>query len=316
MKLDIIAYQDLIDAANLVAHQSLERALLGKGIVGISGVPRFEERSRAYVEAAVRFTALEESLKNKYAPKRDEGDTEGYELGAEWFKDEAGEWAIDDKKASFYAHVPDHHDNKWPQEVDLKSPYLELGELIFKTGKVLLDIIGINEKIGVQLDQLSGYARMLHYHKEGETTNANPNWCGEHYDHGVFTGLMPAYYFQDGVEVDEPIEAGLDIAPTNGEGFKKIEAADKSIMLFQVGEFGQLLSNDRIRATKHRVKKASNGIDRYAFALFYSAPNNFEVKSDSCLIEDARYRQSQSSSGSISYSQWEEASFARYRKTD
>lgn len=291
----------------------LETALLNKGIVGIKDVPEFENKTRAYIDAAVSFSALEDAVKQRYAPDRDVGDTEGYELGAEWFKDDAGQWQIDDKKASFYAFVPNHARNKWPQEVDLKKPYLELGELIFRTGKLVLNAIGLNEVMSLNHDNLIGYGRMLHYHKENDTMHANPNWCGEHYDHGVFTGLVPAYYYRNGEEVAEPDEAGLYIIPSNSNRFEKINAQDKSILLFQVGEFGQLLSNDRIKATKHCVKKANTGIERYSFALFYSADDDTTIQSHSKLIADARYAKNQNENGQVTYGQWQNASFERYR---
>ena len=88
---------------------------------------------------------------------------------------------------------------------------------------------------------------------------------------------------------------------------------DKSILLFQVGEFGQLLSNDRIKATKHMVKKAPCGIERFTFALFYSAPGEMTIQSKSKLNQDTRYLKNQFSDGSISYRNWEKASLETYR---
>lgn len=310
MQLDVISYNDLEDQTAL---KILTSALLQKGIVGIQHVPTFQEKSRAYVKAAQQFASLPESVKQQYAPNRDAEETEGYEFGAEWFKDEKGEWQIDDKKASYYAFVPDQPKNKWPHEVDLKTPYLALGELIFATGKKVLRAMGLDETVGIHHDGLQGYGRMLHYHKEGDQTNHNPNWCGAHLDHGVFTGLMPAYYFRDGVEIEEPAEAGLYIVPTQGQQFEKINAADKSILLFQVGEFGQLASHDRIRATKHIVKKAYGSIERFAFALFYNAALDAVIYPKSELTEDARYQENKLADGGITYDKWQIASFARYR---
>lgn len=313
MKLDIVSYRDLLDSNNKIAHKNLEFALLHKGIVGISDVPEFEKKTRAYINAARKFSVLEDVIKQQYAPDRDAGDTEGYELGAEWFKNQEGEWQIDDKKASFYAFVPDRVCNKWPREVDLRTPYVELGELIFNTGKLLLNVMGLNEFVGLKHDSLIGYGRLLHYHKESDATNANPDWCGAHFDHGVFTGLVPAYYFREGSEVDEPEEAGLYISHGDSEVFEKINAVDKSVLLFQVGEFGQLVSNDKIMATKHIVKKAKGGIERFTFALFYSAAADVVIKSNSKLIRDARYAQNQTPIGEINYGNWDRASFERYR---
>lgn len=313
MELDVVSYYDLNGAGSRVALDRLQGALLQKGIVGIRDVPDFELKSRAYVDAARRFAALDEGVKEQYAPDRDSGDTEGYELGAEWFKNKEGVWQLDDKKASFYAFVPDRVRNKWPLEVDLQSAYLALGELIFNTGKLVLDAIGLNESVGLQHECLEGYGRMLHYQKVGTATNDNPEWCGAHFDHGVFTGLIPAYYFCNGVEVDEPEEAGLYIVPGSGGEFEKINATDKEILLFQVGEFGQLTSHDRIKATRHMVRKAHSDIERFTFALFYSGDERVVIKSHSALREDDRYKLNQLDDGSLTYSEWNRASFERYR---
>src|SRR3989338_594796 len=163
MQLEIISYNNL---KNLTETAKLEKALLMHGIVGISDVPNFEKKSRAYVEAAIAFSSLPEKIKEQYAPDRDSGDTDGYELGAEKFKTADGVWQIDRKKESFYANVPDCIQNKWPREVDLKTSYLALGDLIFQTGKKVLNAIGLNEKIGLKEEFLRGYGRMLHYHKD------------------------------------------------------------------------------------------------------------------------------------------------------
>lgn len=311
MELDIISYQDLQNQSSSHVNQ-LENALLQKGVVGISEIPHFETKSRSYIDMARQFSALDNVIKQQYLPERDAGKTEGYELGAEWFKDKNGEWRIDDKKASYYAYVPDRERNKWPTEVDLKTPYLALGELIFQVGKQILDAMGINAKTGLPPHDLVGYGRMLHYHKESIITDANPYWCGSHCDHGVLTGLLPAYYFRNGIEIPEPNEAGLYIKPTNGQTFEKIHADDKSILLFQAGEFGQILSNDRIHATQHQVRKAFGEIERYTFALFHTPEDHVLVNSHSRLTEDARYKNNQSIDGSLLYGKWAEASYARY----
>jgi isopenicillin N synthase-like dioxygenase len=312
MNLDIISCQDLL-VADPAALQQLEAALLRKGIVGVRGVPEFEKTTRTYIHAARAFAALDAKVKQQYAPDRDAGKTEGYELGAEKFKDAAGNWQIDDKKASFYACVPEKPCNIWPRETDLQTAYVALGELIFKTGKLLLKAVGLHDAMGLDHDLLEGYGRMLHYHPEVDHATANLDWCGAHFDHGVFTGLVPAYYFQEGEEIAEPEDAGLYIIPSDGEAFEKMPVTDKSILLFQVGEFGQLLSNDRIRATKHTVKKVKSGIERFTFALFYSAHDDTIVNSTSILTTDTRYANSKLADGTLTARQWNENSYARYR---
>jgi isopenicillin N synthase-like dioxygenase len=312
MVLDTISY-DLLKNENSTIKKEIQSILQHKGIIGVRDVPNFENLSREYIETARLFSKLEEIVKQRYAPNRDAGETEGYELGAEWFLNQDGQWKIDNKKASYYAFVPDHPLNKWPSEIDLKTSYLNLGELIFQTGKMLLNLLGLNESNRLLHEQLVGYGRMLHYHKDNNDSNDNETWCGAHTDHGVFTGLIPAYYFQDEHEVDEPKESGLYIAPSNGAEFEKIDTSDKSTLLFQVGEFGQLILNDRIKATQHKVAKSKHGIERYTFALFYSADDDMIIKSKSLLNQDLRYIKNQMPDGSISYKNWAEASYERYR---
>ncbi len=314
MKLDIISYHDLSSPESLaIALSRCETALQHKGILGIKDVPNYERLAREYIEAARKFSAMPEETKQKYAPNRDAGETEGYELGAEKFQDENGIWQIDDKKGSFYARVPHDERNRWPHELDLKTPYMAIGGLMFDVAKLLFRALRLDETTDFSYDKLTGFGRMLHYHKEGDATNANPNWCGAHLDHGALTALLPAYYFRDGQEVEEPEEAGLYIMPTNSDRFEKINANDKSILLFQIGEFGQLASNDRVRATRHVVKKSTDGIDRYTLALFCDAEINVVINSKSELTKDERYAKNKSVDGSISYGKWADASYERYR---
>jgi isopenicillin N synthase-like dioxygenase len=313
MNLDIISYSDLTDFANKPLAHRLKTGLSQNGIIGVSQVPHFAEFTQAYIQAARQFSALSEEIKSQYLPNRDEGETEGYELGAEKFLDANGNWQIDNKKASFYAFVPDHHKNKWPEEVDLKSSYLKLGQLIFETGKKVLQFIDFNECIGIPHAEIMGYGRMLHYHQENESNHTNPNWCGVHYDHGIFTGLAPAYYFKEGKLVEEPAEAGLYVKPTHAQDFIKIPSSDKSVLLFQVGEFGQLATHDAICATQHLVRKAKSNIERFTFALFFIGNENVFINSHSLLTKDKRYTNYKRADGSICYTKWEEASYARYR---
>lgn len=309
MELEIISYNDLNNPATV---NKIKAALFTHGIVGVKDVPNFKATTEAYVKAAREFSALNDEIKEQYAPLRDAGDTEGYELGAEQFQDKNGNWHVDTKKASFYALVPDQAKNKWPREVDLKTHYLALANLIFSTGKSVLSSIGLNETIGIHHDDLTGYGRMLHYHQENDATNDMP-WCGAHLDHSVFTGLAPAYYFREGHGVDEPAESGLYVRPANCDDFIKVNSSDKSVLLFQTGEFGQLATNDNIRATKHVVKKAKENIERFTLAVFFNAKEDVTIQSTSELAQDSRYADNQDADGKISFKKWDEASHARYR---
>jgi len=122
--------------------------------------------------------------------------------------------------------------------------------------------------------------------------------------------LVPAFYFKDGEAVDEPIEAGLFVKAAGDAVFKKVVANDPEILLFQVGEFGQLITNDAIKATEHRVQKASEAIERYTMALFFDPPMETVIFSDSELTQDSRY--GGPTGAPCSYRQWHERSFDRY----
>jgi isopenicillin N synthase-like dioxygenase len=172
----------------------------------------------------------------------------------------------------------------------------------------------LGSKTTVLLDGGPRLGRMLYYGKCTESAIENPLWCGSHFDHGLFTALLPAFYFLDGNEVVEPIEAGLYIKTPIDGIFKKVVANDHEVLLFQVGEFGQLVTNDEIRATEHCVHKASGHIERYTMALFFEPPYESIIHSSSELTKDARY-------GGVagepcSYLRWHEESSKRYIVND
>ncbi|STX51050.1 Uncharacterised protein [Legionella busanensis] len=313
MELDIITYEELLDPT--FNARQIEKPLLDKGVLGVSHVPHFELKYKEYINVARQFSHLNESIKKQYAPSLDSSSTGGYEVGAEWFKNEEGEWQIDAQKASYYASIPDNPLNKWPFEINLKKAYLELGELIFAIGKRLLNKIGLNEQAGLNHDLLRGFGRMLHYQRATDSSEKKDNWCGAHYDHGLFTGLTPASYFKDNEEVNEPKEAGLYILPHNSQRFEKVELPHKAITLFQVGEFAQLLSHDRFTATKHMVKRAPAGIERFTYALFFSPAEKMLIKSNSLLTKDLRYSENQTAEGYLHYKDWDKASLKLYQAT-
>ncbi|MBS0636242.1 MAG: isopenicillin N synthase family oxygenase, partial [Verrucomicrobia bacterium] len=280
LELDIITYDQFV-SRDEEALKQLKSALLEKGIVGIKGIPGYREKVNAYIEAAGHFFQLPEEVKEKYAPNREAGDLFlGYEKGKEKFKRADGEWVVDDLKVSYYAFVPDNESNKWPTEVELKTAYEELGMLMSDTAVQVMqqiDLIGPST-----LDGIPRVGRMLYYRKSVEGRSDNPLWCGAHFDHGLFTALIPAVYFEEGKQVDEPADAGLFVKPTNGTEFEKVVANDPDVMLFQVGEFGQLVTNDAIKATEHRVQRPLAGsIERYCMALFFDVSMDMVVDSTS-----------------------------------
>ncbi|MBX7067024.1 MAG: hypothetical protein K1X28_07320 [Parachlamydiales bacterium] len=307
LDLDVISYEAFIQN-DPEAVSTLEKALFEKGIVGIRGIPEYREKLRQYVARAREFCALPEEIKESYAPNEGEMFL-GYEKGKEKFKRPDGRWVIDDLKNSYYAYVPDSRENKWPKEVDLQSPYQDLGIIMAETAKLVMEKIDlIGPRLGIFLGDTPQVGRMLYYQKSADTLQDNPYWCGAHYDHGMFTAITPAAYFVEGVEVTEPIEAGLFVRI--GDRFKKV-IADPEVLMFQVGEFGQLATDDAIRATEHKVHKANCAqIERYAMALFFNAPFDTLIHSVSTLTQDARY--GGQAGDPCTYQHWHEESFKRY----
>lgn len=306
LPLKVISYDAFI-AEEVETMQTLRDALYQDGIVGIRGVPGYAEKLNAFVNEARTFSALDEAVKEQYAPNREKGDLFlGYEKGKEKFKRPDGQWVVDDLKVSYYAFVPECPENRWPVETELRRGYLELASLMSEMGKkVMAKIDLIGPGTGIFLGDTPQVGRMLYYQKSGDTGVDNPYWCGAHFDHSVFTAITPASYFADGVAVAEPEEAGLYVR-VQGE-FQKVKA-DPEILMFQVGEFGQLATNDAIRATEHRVHKASGVVERFAMALFFDAPMAVTIRSTSVLTQDSRYGTEEV----CSYQHWNEETFKRF----
>jgi isopenicillin N synthase-like dioxygenase len=309
LALDIIPYEKFIEG-DADALLLLNSALYEKGIVGIRGIPGYKEKYAQFVEAARSFNDLPEDIKDGYKPNRELGETFlGYELGKEKFQRPDGEWVTDDLKASYYAIIPDADNNKWPLEVNLKGPYEQLGELMAGMGEQIMYKIGLlGANTGLYLEEDARLGRMLYYRKNASYDN--PYWCGAHFDHGLFTVILPAVYFSDGQPIEEPEEAGLFVRVSPESPFKKVVANDLDVMMFQVGEFGQLVTHDGILATEHRVHKAVGAVDRYTMGVFYNAPMDKPIYSRSVLTSDARYGAAKGEA--CTYRHWHEASFKRY----
>lgn len=311
LDLDVIGYEEFVREDER-AITLLKKALYEKGIVGIKGIPGYKEQVLKLIESSQTFMHLPEENKERYAPDHSKGEMFlGYERGKEKFQRPDGKWVIDDLKLSYYGLIPDQGEGRWPHEVDLKSTFQELGGLMSQMGIAVMQKIGLigeNPDSVPQIGRVVG--RVLYYCKDMETIGENPYWCGAHFDHGLFTALLPAFYFVDGKPVAEPKGAGLFVKTTADGVFKKVVADDPDILLFQVGEFGQLITDDEIRATEHCVQKAPGTIDRYTMAVFFEPLMNLVIHSHSELTADARY--GGAAGEPCSYQEWHEASFNRY----
>lgn len=142
LELDVTAYDDF-DKGDPTALDLLRTALLEKGIVGIKSVPGYQERARRFIERAREFSTLPASIKQTYSPNREAGEVLGYEIGKEQFRRPDGSWITDDSKASYYALIPNYADNRWPIECDLQTSFQDIGQLMFKTGKKVMEAIGL-----------------------------------------------------------------------------------------------------------------------------------------------------------------------------
>ncbi|MBM3184172.1 MAG: isopenicillin N synthase family oxygenase [Chlamydiae bacterium] len=311
LALDVIPYESFIKGDEETID-IFKRALHENGIVGIKGIPGYKEKVFKFIESARAFSQLPENVKEQYAPNHELGETFlGYEKGKEKFKRPDGKWGIDDLKVSYYGFVPDEIRNKWPKEVDIRTSFQEIGELMSEMGVKVMQSMGmIGSKTGISIDGVPRLGRMLYYRKSVDGASDNPYWCGAHFDHSMFTALLPAFYFIDGKQILEPMEAGLHVKIAKDGVFKKVIANDYDVMLFQVGEFGQLIANDEIQATEHRVHKALGSVERYTMALFFDASPDTVIHSFSELTQDARY--GGSAGDPCSYQHWDSESFKRY----
>lgn len=294
LELKIVSYDDFERSAP-EAIQLIQRALLEDGIVGIRGIPGYRECTEHYIQAAREFAALPGEIKQQYAPDRASGKWLGYEIGKEKFVREDGAEVIDNAKSSYYAYVeygnldPEQLVNVWPSECNLEVPFLAIGQMMFQTAKELLQKIHyIQDDCGVVLDLTNGVGRMLDY--KPDPLNNNPFWCGAHFDHSLFTALLPAFYFKEGVQIPEPLEAGLFVLKPSDNRYYKVVSDDPNVMLFQTGEFAELATNGLMRATKHRVVKAfDDNIERITMALFIGPENEALIHSTDPLAQDYRY---------------------------
>ncbi len=177
-----------------------------------------------------------------------------------------------------------------------------LARLIMQVGQEILPIIDY-------MESTCALSRGLDYSAipEGED-DGNPNYCGEHRDHGIFTGLCPATYFQDGEKVSKPQGAGLMI-----EG-KYVNVPD-DVMIFQIGEVLELLTNGKIRATDHLVRKPMDKgtrVERITMAVFFDPIDH--SKTISCDNQAVLSKYLDRFKNGMTYGEWHQASLEKYAK--
>ena len=282
----VVEYQELGSS-----QEKVEELLHQYGIIAIRGVPGFVETYERFIEEARAFVSLSEEEKSKCTPT--DAFSRGWSFGIEKFKGR-----LDTFKGSYYVAIPEGCDGKeclWPESKSFKEAYLNLSSLIYQTGKELMP------QVGLDLDQVTGMARMLYYAPVNENTNdTNPNWCAEHRDHSVITGLCPAIFVKGGEIVSKPSNCGLYV---KGESV----SFPNDVLIFQIGETAQLITDGKITATDHYVKKAIGDYERYTMALFFDCDKEISIYSSVTEYND-RFRQG------MTYGEWSEASFNKYKK--
>ena len=261
------------------------------GYIAISQVPGFKTAYDELIDISREFTNLPLDVQGKYSPK--DSYARGWSRGIEMFHKKK-----DTYKGSYYVTLPESpsYPNIWPSELpDFQSRYEKVVGIIHGVGEQVLSML-IDS-----LDETTVVSRMLHYSTipKGED-DGNPNWCGSHKDHGLFTGLGPEVYFHSGKQTDKPSNSGLYILNN---------PAPNDAMLFQIGEALELISNGETTATEHYVRKAYGGYERFTLAVFFQPRDDLILNcDDGGVVEKYKDRYVKG----MTYKNWNDRSFARY----
>ncbi len=283
---------NIVDYSALSSEKSrLNQSFHDKGVVGLRGVPGFEKAYEAFLQSSRQFIGLSHEQRAAYTPS--DSYSRGWSYGIETFNN-----VTDAFKGSYYTKYPEDHatvTNIWPTTdlPEFKQNYLDLVKVIFEMGKELLPLMDI------PLKDVTSTARLLYY---GPIHNPKAvEWCGEHRDHGLITGLCAGTYYLEGKRVPHPSGTGLFI---RGE---EVDVPD-NILLFQIGEVAELVTNGAVTATDHQVRKAIGGYERYTLALFINPRPNYVMNSTLTKYND-RF------SPGMTFEEWDQRSYAKYNQT-
>jgi len=189
--------------------------------------------------------------------------------------------------------------NIWPKDdfPSLEPAFKSLGNLICEVGYLVTRSCdrcakmkfkenyedGILER--TLRESRSGKARLLYYYPIlSQEERSIDSWCGWHNDHGLITGLAPAYYQYVDDNSDEEIRcpdpyAGLYVKNRKGEILRV--RIPKDCLAFQIGLTAQVVTGGYLRATPHAVRALqypdSIRICRSTFAVFMQPNFDFTL---------------------------------------
>ncbi len=300
-EIKLLSYSSLQESASEIVAEFHE-----KGYIAVEGVPGFGDAYQQFLATARIFADLSKEEQAvctgaTYAAR-------GWSRGVEVFNGKT-----DTYKGSYYAVVPDDSSNVWPDESlpQLRNAYQNVATIVLEAGKQILPLVGFTH------ENVKGLGRMLHYKSvSGSADDDNPNWCGDHRDHGVFTCLCPEAFYKDGEVVSRPANSGLYIEG-RPVGIPLEDAISKNVVFFQMGEVIELMTKGEVRATNHLVKKATDGSERFALAVFVYPIDEVIINfggSSAEIIDKYKDRLTEEEivSGIVTFDAWNARSLAKY----
>lgn len=325
LQLTVIDYQNLTNPSSFTIQET-KKALNRHGIIGIKGIPDYQINIENLINDAKKFYSLSPEEKEKYSPNRKAGEWVGYEMGKQKFRREDGSEVLSTSKCSYYAYVtngrldPQVVQNIWPpiNVCNLETTFMTIGYIMEGVIKKVIDITGCIQNTPILPDSFNAIGRLLQY-TSSDSSNSNP-WCEAHFDHGMFTALIPAYYWRDNEHIQEPEEAGFFVTLSDNECYKVV-VDDPTTLLLLVGEFAQLVTNGQLQAIKHEVRRALDPkITRITQAVFLCPDPNETIISKDKLAQTDRYKMKLidgtiiiREDGACTYSDWHENSLNQNR---
>lgn len=293
-----IKYTDLEDIAKTKNYSALKKEIYeaygpeGLGALIIQDVPSHYENKHRLLSLTEKIVELPpDALKDLERPEINYG--LGWSHGKEQFMGKP-----DTKKGSYYGILHVHNEltgkstkktpdrNHWPIKTlpELEPAFHHLGNQIREVSFTLFRCIDNYIKSifpAYDLDYANiikssdhNTGRLLHYFPRGnEKIGKDDSWCGWHNDHGSYTGLCSALYFdKKGNVVNDQLKlekTGLWAQNRQGEYIKVTYG--KNDIAYQVGETYQIQSGGKLLATPHAViidEDIPPDVHRSTFALF------------------------------------------------